>query len=64
MVHKRINGYAMIFKLEFGSMGVPEAAARARFYAIMTQEAAAAEYAARHALSDTREALYSFLRSL
>ena len=64
MVRKRINGYATVFKAEFSSMGVAQAAARARFYAIMTQEAAAAEYAARQVLPDTRAALHSFLSSL
>jgi AcrR family transcriptional regulator len=63
-VRRRTNGYGMVIKLELDAMVVPHAAIRARFCAVMAQEAAAAEHDAGKMLTDVRAALYSFVCSL
>lgn len=59
-----ISGMAMIFQVEFNSIGLPLAAAHARTMNALVMDAQAAEHEARRPLPEFRQTLQNHLRSL
>ncbi|TXH04195.1 MAG: hypothetical protein E6R07_09665 [Nevskiaceae bacterium] len=59
---QRINGFVMIFRAEFDAVGAERAEPAARIATALVVETAMAEFEARRALPEFREALYAYFR--